>query len=122
MQVRGGLALVAIACACGLGGGPRLVSACTTIAVGRNASADGSTMTTHNADVSTQPFNGFRLIQAAVELLHINSMFRIRETDYVLFSSHLFSHQRLKNTVFVLFVFLPQLLFPRGFFFQIGFR
>lgn len=38
--------------ACGLPGGPRVALACTTIAVGKNASSDGSTMCTHNADVS----------------------------------------------------------------------
>lgn len=43
--------LFALACALGLDGGPRLGLACTTIGVGKDASADGSTMTTHNADV-----------------------------------------------------------------------
>ncbi|CAM9136658.1 unnamed protein product [Ectocarpus sp. 13 AM-2016] len=46
---RGGSSwLVASVLALGLG--PRSGSACTTIVVGRNASADGSTMSTHNAD------------------------------------------------------------------------
>ena len=43
--------LLALAFALGLDGGPRLGLACTTIGVGKDASADGSTMTTHNADV-----------------------------------------------------------------------
>ena len=42
---------VAMICVLGLDAGLRTVSACTTIAVGKNASADGSTMCTHNADV-----------------------------------------------------------------------
>ncbi|CAM9381692.1 unnamed protein product [Ascophyllum nodosum] len=41
---------VAMICVLGLDAGLRTVSACTTIAVGKNASADGSTMCTHNAD------------------------------------------------------------------------
>ena len=43
--------LLALACALGLDGGPRMGLACTTIGVGKDASVDGSTMTTHNADV-----------------------------------------------------------------------
>lgn len=43
---------VVVLCACGFRGeGPRLTAACTTIIVGKSASADGSTMCTHNADV-----------------------------------------------------------------------
>lgn len=47
--------LLAVACALGLDGGPRVGLACTTIGVGKDASADGSTMTTHNADVRREP-------------------------------------------------------------------
>lgn len=55
MHRRGICVLVAlIACAFDSSNvGPRGATACTTIAIGRNASKDGSTMCTHNADVST---------------------------------------------------------------------